>query len=50
MVSNLPYNVATPLLARLLDVLGYDRVHLCGLSMGGGIALGFALAYPAELD
>lgn len=33
-------------LRRLLDVLGIERAHACGLSMGGGISFDFALEYP----
>ena len=36
--------------ADLLDALGIRRVRLCGLSMGGGVALGFTLAHPARVD
>lgn len=36
-------------LAGFLDVLGVERAQLCGLSMGGGIALGFALAHPGRV-
>ena len=32
-----------------LDVLGHDRVHLCGNSMGGGIALWIARHHPARI-
>ena len=34
---------------RLLDFLGIDRAHICGLSMGGGIAIDFALEHPARV-
>jgi pimeloyl-ACP methyl ester carboxylesterase len=34
-------------LAALLAYLGIDRAAVVGLSMGGGIAIDFALAYPA---
>ncbi len=34
---------------RALDVLGHDRVHLCGNSMGGGIALWIARHHPARI-
>ena len=30
----------------LMDHLGLDRAHVLGLSMGGGIAIDFALTYP----
>lgn len=36
-------------LADFLDTLGVAQVDLCGLSMGGAIALGFALTYPARV-
>ncbi len=36
-------------LKAILDVLGFDRVHVCGLSMGGVIAQEFAFAYPESL-
>lgn len=35
--------------AALLDALHLTQVDLCGLSLGGGIALGFALAHPARV-
>ena len=38
--------VAADALARLLDALGIDKAHLLGNSMGGYVALEFALAYP----
>lgn len=34
----------------LLDVLGLERVHLLGNSMGGHSAVAFALAYPQRVD
>ena len=36
-------------LCRLLDHLGADQAHLCGLSMGGRIALDFYDRYPARV-
>ncbi len=33
----------------LLDVLGFPSAHICGLSMGGGIALRFACTYPERV-
>ena len=36
-------------LGRLLDSLGVDRAALVGVSMSGGIAVDFALAYPERL-
>ncbi len=36
-------------LARLLDHLGAARAHICGLSMGGRIALDFHVRYPARV-
>ena len=37
-------------LAGLLDVLGLDKVHIVGNSMGGHSAVAFALAHPAQVD
>jgi 2-hydroxy-6-oxonona-2,4-dienedioate hydrolase len=34
----------------LMDGLGIDKAHLVGNSMGGGTALGFAVASPERLD
>ncbi len=42
--------VAADHVARLLDGLGVDRAHLLGNSMGGYVALEFALAYPDRVD
>jgi len=36
-------------LADCLDALGIAQADLCGLSMGGAIALGFALRFPARM-
>lgn len=35
-------------LAALLDYLGIERAHLIGLSLGGAVALDFALTYPGR--
>ena len=37
-------------LGPLLDALGLERASLAGLSMGGGIALGFALQTPERVE
>jgi pimeloyl-ACP methyl ester carboxylesterase len=37
-------------LSPLLEALGLERASLVGLSMGGGIALGFALMAPEKVD
>ncbi|MBN8956917.1 MAG: alpha/beta fold hydrolase [Rhizobiales bacterium] len=37
-------------LLSLLDHLGVQRADICGLSMGGNIALNFALAHPDRVD
>ncbi len=34
----------------LLDELGVDKAHVVGLSMGGGIAVNFALHYPNRVQ
>lgn len=39
-----------PFLGRLLDALGLRSASLAGLSMGGAIALGFALSAPERVD
>ena len=41
--------VQTERLRQFLDVLGIDRCHIGGNSMGGGIALRFALEHPERL-
>lgn len=43
-----PYRSADDL-SRLLDFLGVDRVDLVGLSLGGRIAIDFALAHPSAV-
>lgn len=47
-----PYSIADMAddVAGLLDGLAIDRVHLLGHSMGGMIAMEFALRYPERLD
>jgi 4,5:9,10-diseco-3-hydroxy-5,9,17-trioxoandrosta-1(10),2-diene-4-oate hydrolase len=42
--------VAAEHLLRLLDALEIGRAHLLGNSMGGYVALEFALAYPERVD
>ncbi len=37
-------------LRALLEGLGMERAHVVGLSMGGGLAIDFALAYPEATD
>jgi len=37
-------------LRRLLTFLGVESAYVLGLSMGGGIAIDFTLAYPAMVD
>lgn len=37
-------------LAGLLDAIGIERAHVLGFSMGGNIALAFALRYPERVD
>lgn len=37
-------------LAALMDALGHERAHIVGSSLGGSIALDFALVYPDRLD
>lgn len=43
--SDEPYRDCDDLKA-LLDYLKIDKAHVCGVSMGSGIAIDFALAYP----
>jgi 4,5:9,10-diseco-3-hydroxy-5,9,17-trioxoandrosta-1(10),2-diene-4-oate hydrolase len=47
-VSGNYFTFAAEALARLLDELGIDRVHLVGNSLGGGTAVRFALRYPGR--
>jgi poly(3-hydroxyalkanoate) depolymerase len=44
----IPYHLVTlaPLLAGLLDQLGYDQADVLGISWGGGLAQQFALSRP----
>lgn len=32
-----------------VSTLGYGKIDLCGLSLGGGVALGYALKYPERI-
>jgi pimeloyl-ACP methyl ester carboxylesterase len=45
---DLPYSDADDL-AALLDYLKVDKAHLVGLSLGGRIAIDFAVAHPARV-
>lgn len=45
--SPLAYHI--DFIPRLLDRFNLDRAHLVGNSMGGGLALGVALAYPERV-
>jgi 4,5:9,10-diseco-3-hydroxy-5,9,17-trioxoandrosta-1(10),2-diene-4-oate hydrolase len=47
-VSGNYFTFAAEALARLLDEVGIDRVHLVGNSLGGGTAARFALRYPGR--
>ena len=44
-----PFAHVEAIFAALVSHLGFARAHLCGLSMGGGIAIDFALAHPARV-
>jgi 4,5:9,10-diseco-3-hydroxy-5,9,17-trioxoandrosta-1(10),2-diene-4-oate hydrolase len=44
------FTVAADALAALLDTLGIARVHLVGNSLGGGVAVRFALRHPDRAD
>lgn len=37
-------------LAAVLDAVGADKAHIVGLSLGGRIAIDFALAYPKRVE
>ena len=39
-----------PILAGWMDQVGLERASLVGLSMGGGAAIAYALAYPRRVD
>ncbi len=49
---DLPYDIPyyVDFLKRLLDVLGLEQFSLAGISMGGGIAIGYTLAYPHQVQ
>ncbi len=34
----------------LIEVLGFNKINLGGLSLGGGIALGYSLKYPEKIN
>lgn len=38
------------LLPKIMDALGIEQASLVGVSMGGGIALGFALSHPERVN
>ena len=44
-----PFSPADDLRA-ILDALGVEKTYLLGCSMGGGVALDFALTYPDRVD
>lgn len=43
-----PSHYAADLIS-LLDHLGWDKIHLCGHSMGGRVAMQFAASYPERI-
>lgn len=47
-VPDRPFSHAEDLLG-VMDALGIDRADLCGLSLGGGTVLNFALSYPERV-
>lgn len=46
----IPHEAQVEQLRRLLDRLGLKRVHLAGLSYGGGIAVAFGNKYPRYVE
>ena len=48
--SEYTMNYYITFLTHLLDVLQLERLSLVGISMGGGIALGFALRFPERVE
>ncbi|MEW6649143.1 MAG: alpha/beta hydrolase [Chloroflexota bacterium] len=49
---DLPYDIPyyVSFLKCLLDILGVERFSLAGISMGGGIAIGYTLAHPQQVE
>ncbi len=49
---DLPYNIPYYIgfLQCLLDTLGVEKFSLVGISMGGGIAIGYSLANPQQVE
>jgi pimeloyl-ACP methyl ester carboxylesterase len=50
-VPDIPYTeeMLTGDIAGLLDAIGIDKTHICGVSMGGSLAQYFALRYPQRV-
>lgn len=48
--DDMSYPAMCEALLTLLDTLGLSRVHLLGHSLGGKLAMQFALRYPARVD
>src|SRR5579872_3466169 len=48
-VGDAPYSMRDDLHA-LLQHLGIEKTYIMGLSMGGGMAIDFTLAYPEMVD